>query len=221
MVSHNSLLRYLRWILSTVFRFNMNNCPFMEKSNHFCLLSWPKSLHAPQTSCSVTVTAWNDSTQVNSCSEAWTWISCCFSTSCVRLRMSLCAWMKFLMGPWSVCIFSALFIRRWHCQQCVPGALQQRPEGQYGELQWLGSVCGYVIESRRFLIVNVFIFLLSWSFWLFHSSSAFCFLPVSIPISRLTSRTLANPPRIISAAPTEGAASCLTLMIWAFQIWTL
>lgn len=62
-----------------------------------------------------------------------------------------------------------------------------------------------------------------------HSFPWGCFLIVNFTIStldvcvssHLTSLTLVSQLLIISAAPTDEAASCLTLMIWAFQIWML
>lgn len=191
------LLTESSWIFWTVFHFHINNClvkKWFGPEGQLLFLfmrSWPKP------GCSGTVTAWNHSLGCGWLTDS---VEPCETWACpsVHEGSPLC---------WRVCVSSALLIRRGHRQQRVPGALQQGTEGQCGEPRRLSC-------HRRSLVSKC-------PFWLFYFSSAFCFLPISIPISRLTSRTLANPRRIISAAPTEEAASCLTLTIWAFQIWTL
>lgn len=121
-------------------------------------------------------------------------------------------------------VFLSVLLRWRHCQQRFPATHQQRPQGQRGERQHarIGTVrpaeppscVDFLLVFSSFLsncvALRVVLSVPLYSTPLLSSSS-------SSGCSRPTSRTLASRPLTISAAPTEGAALCLTSTSWAFQ----
>lgn len=65
-------------------------------------------------------------------------------TMCVCVRVCSCG---------CVCVFLSVFLRWWHCQQCVPATCQQRPQGQCGELYGLGCTKFNLMLSSQLLMI--------------------------------------------------------------------